>query len=117
MSRFLPAAVSAAALSGLLLLGGTAPADATWLSFDKGEGTCKALTARYDPASLWFGWVSAQGDGPNGGWRGGSKPFYAEGCFRTEIECRRFVNEGLSFSNGRLIGMKCEPGVPPRALR
>ncbi|MCF1505586.1 hypothetical protein [Afifella sp. H1R] len=116
MSRFLPAAVSAAALSGLLLLGGTAPADATWLRFDDGVGTCKALTARYDAKSLWFGWVASQGQGPAGGERG-SRRFYAEGCFRTKIECQRFVNEGLSFSRGRLIAMQCEPGVPPRALR
>jgi len=110
--------IAAASLAALVLAGLAAgPAAASPFRFDKGVGTCAALTARYDPASLWFGWVSAQSRPVMGDLDGGVMPFYAEGCFRTEFECRRFINEGLSFADGRLIGMRCEPGVPARALR
>ncbi|WP_026381196.1 hypothetical protein [Afifella pfennigii] len=83
-------------------------------SFDKGKGTCAVLTSRYPPQQLWFGWVSAKRKPI---YADGTRPFYAEGCFRTERECRRFINEGVSFANGPVVTMGCRPGVPARALR
>jgi hypothetical protein len=75
---------------------------------------CRVLAARYGGQRLWFGAFS--------GTRFDSyfdirRPHYAQGCFLSEYECRRWLHENLSFLDGGNLGwMRCQPGVPGRAL-
>jgi hypothetical protein len=74
---------------------------------------CRAMAARFGPQGLWFGAISGRrfdvfGDR--------SYPYYAEGCFRTEYACRRWLHENLTFMQGSLYWMRCQPGVPARAI-
>ncbi|HEX2256413.1 MAG TPA: hypothetical protein VHG92_06880 [Afifellaceae bacterium] len=75
---------------------------------------CRALAASHGSQRLWFGAIS--------GTRFNqffdiSNPHYAQGCFVSEHACRRWLHENLSYmEGGSLNWMRCEPGVPARAL-
>lgn len=75
---------------------------------------CGALAARHGTERLWFGAISGIFIDDFFDWK---YPYYAEGCFQTEHACRRWLHENLTFMNGgNLNWMRCQPGIPGRAL-
>lgn len=75
---------------------------------------CRLLAAQHGAQRLWFGAFSGM---HNDTFFDIRRPYYAQGCFLSEYDCRRWLHENLSFlEGGSLNWMRCEPGVPARAI-
>lgn len=75
---------------------------------------CRLLAAQHGAQRLWFGAFSGT---HNDTFFDIRRPYYAQGCFLSEYDCRRWLHENLSFlEGGSLNWMRCEPGVPARAI-
>lgn len=116
--------VAAAALSlGLMLAVAAGPAaagervpPASPASYHIGPPApdCRALAASHGSQRLWFGAISGMRINQ---FFDVSYPHYAEGCFLSERDCRRWLHEHLSFmEGGSLNWMRCQPAVPARAI-
>jgi len=112
----------AAALAVALMLTGAGPADAgdsagllLPVVYDEPPAPdCGAMAARYGPQRLWFGAISGERIDV---FFDRSYPHYAQGCFLSEYTCRRWLHENLSYlQGGNLNWMRCQPGVPGRAI-
>jgi hypothetical protein len=56
---------------------------------------------------IWFGQFSGRYEDPFGDDR--YYPVAARGCFRSEYECRRWLNQLLSIASGSSALMSCRP--------
>lgn len=72
---------------------------------------CDDVMARHGDRAIWVGHFS--GRYPTGNPQG-SAPYGAVGCFLSEAECRRWLNQNLSFAGQPLYVMSCRPGVRAR---
>ena len=98
------------ALAGALLCASltSSPASASWPQLPP-AGDCRAMAAA-GVENIWRGQYSGKYQDPVFDER--VYPLSASGCFRSEYECRRWLNELLTISGGFSALMSCRPYRP-----
>lgn len=69
-------------------------------------GDCDAIAAAIGPDQTWYGEFS----GRRLGYYHRSQPYGARGCFESEIACRIWQQQALSYAEGTLTYMSCRQG-------
>jgi hypothetical protein len=75
---------------------------------------CAELARELGPAAAWYGEYA--GNRFNF-WSESYNSYSARGCFESEFACRRWQNETITWTDGKIAYMFCRQGVPARYLR
>ena len=77
-------------------------------------GSCPEVVASVGPQGAWFGRFSGQ---RFDSFVDSYKPFAARGCFTSELACRIWQQQAISYIDaGRIVATSCRRGVPGSEL-
>ena len=77
-------------------------------------GDCATLARELGPDAAWYGEYAGN---QFNFWSESYNSYSARGCFESEFACRRWQNETITWTDGKIAYMFCRQGVPPRYLR
>ena len=71
-------------------------------------GNCAAIATEIGAGSTWFGEFSGER------WMHNDRfePFASRGCFDSEIACRIWQQQALTYADGAISYMSCRPRIP-----
>lgn len=69
---------------------------------------CVDVVAHYGERGIWVGHFAGK---YATGAPGGTASYGAVGCFLSEAQCRRWLNQNLSFAGHPLLTMSCRPAA------